>query len=377
MSKHHKHRNYGTQFSITSREGLTLEILALAEKAGAKAGYNLAKEELYRSIGSDQLLDEQQTDELLAAAERAGAAAALVAARKVLDKTLRTSFQQRPQPSTASPLADEATPANRVPVSESHAALRNKVDQHVLRITRVERLNDQMVRIIASAPNLDGYRSNSALDEYVKVFVADPALELVPPYDMRDLRRRLPREHLPRSKSYTIRWVDRASEELAIDFVLHSGHGSVGAWASTAKPGDPLVISAARSKTSFTLPDGPVIFAADEAGIPAVSLALKRLSEQAIGLVFLEVASAQDTFDIPHPAGVNLHWVSRDGALAGANDLLVHALDSLPRPDPRTVVIAHAERTAAKKISRLVAGWGLEKKRVNVSSYWTLRRSRD
>ncbi|WP_347038853.1 hypothetical protein AAHB37_01830 [Glutamicibacter halophytocola] len=68
MSKHHKHRGYGAQFSVSPKEGLTLEVLAMAEKAGAKAGYAVAKEELYRNIASSQFLNEQETDELLAAA---------------------------------------------------------------------------------------------------------------------------------------------------------------------------------------------------------------------------------------------------------------------------------------------------------------------
>ena len=112
MSKHHKYKSYGPQYTVTPREGLTLEILAQAEKAGAKAGYAVAKEQLYRNIGDNAVLNEQQTDELLAAAERAGAAAALAAARKVLDKTLRTSFKHyHHPPAQASPAPLAPPPA--------------------------------------------------------------------------------------------------------------------------------------------------------------------------------------------------------------------------------------------------------------------------
>src|SRR5690606_17821679 len=104
MSKHHKYKSYGPRYTVTPREGLTLEVLAQAEKAGANAGYAVAKEQLYQNIGDNSMLNEQQTDELLAAAERAGAAAALAATRKVLDKTLRTSFKHyHHEPAQASP----------------------------------------------------------------------------------------------------------------------------------------------------------------------------------------------------------------------------------------------------------------------------------
>ncbi|WP_347038852.1 siderophore-interacting protein [Glutamicibacter halophytocola] len=134
-----------------------------------------------------------------------------------------------PTPAYEEPLAKYSPPLGLLDTP------RTKVDQHVLTITRVEWLNDQMVRLIASAPNLDGYRSNSALDEYVKVFVADPSLGLVPPYDLRTLRHRPPREQVPRSKSYTIRWVNPVLNELAIDFVVHGAPGTVGHWAGIAR----------------------------------------------------------------------------------------------------------------------------------------------
>lgn len=386
MSKHHKHRGYGAQFSVSPKEGLTLEVLAMAEKAGAKAGYAVAKEELYRSISSNQFLNEQETDELLAAAQRAGSAAALAAARKVLDKTLRTSFSHhhRPADSHLMGATTPEPPANTYeePLAKYSPPLglldtpRAKVDQHVLTITRVQRLNDQMVRLSASAPNLDGYRSNSALDEYVKVFVADPALGLAPPYDVRALRHRLPREQVPRSKSYTIRWVDPVLNELAIDFVVHGEPGTVGHWAGMAQPGDPLVISPARSKASLTLNASYYVLAADEAGLPAIAKVLEALPANAEGTALFEVADDNAMFDVKHPEGVVLRWLSRDSMPAGKSSVLPSALQSLALPAGQVGVVAHAERSTIKAISRITEYWHLDKHSSHISSYWTLREGR-
>lgn len=396
MSKHHKYKSYGPQYAVTPREGLTLEILAQAEKAGAKAGHAVAKEQLYRSIGNSSALNEQQTGELLAAAERAGAAAALSAARKVLDKTLRTSFKHYPHapshaPAPASPVdpppwapteTDSSAETYEEPLAQHVPALGHveypmkKVDQHVLTITRIERLNDQMVRIMAGAPDLDGYRSNGAIDEYVKVFVADSALGLVPPYDLRDLRRRLPREQVPRSKSYTVRWIDALVPEIAIDFVVHGEPGTVGHWAGTVQPGAPLVISPSRSKSSVSLNADYYVLAADEAGIPAISKALEALHPESQGVALLEVADQNAMFDVKHPPGVVLRWLSRDGAPAGRSTVLADELVSLPLPHSRIGVIAHAERSAVKEISRVVQRWNLDKRATHLSSYWTLREGR-
>ena len=385
MSKHHKHRGYGAQFSASPKDGLVLEVLALAEKAGAKAGCAAAKEELYRTIGSGQFLNEQETDELLAAAQRAGSAAALVAARKVLDKTLRTSFAHHHHASgSSSPTMPPTLPptATEEPLTKYSPALglldtpRTKVEQHILTITRVERLNDQMVRLIASAPNLDGYRSNTALDEYVKVIVADPALGLVPPYDLRALRHRLPREQMPRSKSYTIRWVDPTLNELAIDFVIHGSPGTVGHWAGNAQPGDPIVISPARSKSSLSLTASYYVLAADEAGLPAIAKVLEALPSNASGVALLEVADENAMFDVKHPEGVVLRWLPRDQVPAGKSNVLPVALQALPLPAGQVGVIAHAERSTIKAIHRITEYWHLNKHASHISSYWTLRENR-
>ncbi|CBT74526.1 MULTISPECIES: siderophore-interacting protein [Glutamicibacter] len=408
MSKHHKYNKYGPQVTVSARDGITLDVIRQAEKAGAKAGHDVAKAMLYQSIGTGSALTGPQAEELLAAAERAGAAAALSAARKVLDKTVRTSFHgagAEPAAPTAplappaavptafptavpAPAAQEAPPAlpyaqtyeeplaeYRPPISY-HEAPRGKVTQHVLTITRVQRLSDQLVRIVASAPDLDGYRSNGALDEYVKVFVADPALGLVPPYDIKALRQRLPREQVPRSKSYTIRWVDPVVDELAIDFVVHGEPGTVGHWAGQVEPGAALVISPARSKHSVNLTAPYYVLAADEAGIPAISKVLEALPDTTEGVALLEVADEGAMFDVKHPAGVELRWLSRDGSPAGRSDALPYTMQTLQVPGHGLGVIAHAERTTIKNIGRICSGWNTDKRASHISSYWTLREGR-
>lgn len=393
MSKHHKYRRYESSYVAAPRDGIALEVLAHAEKAGAKAGYATAKEHLYRNIGAGAALGQGEIDELLAAAERAGAAAALASARKVLAKTLRTSFSPAPMQApietqqTPMPIDQPVQPASYAQTYEEPLARYNppigyvpmpkvKTDQHVLTVTRVQRLSEQMVRIIASAPNLGGYRSNGALDEYVKVFVADPALGLAPPYDLRALRQRLPRELMPRSKSYTIRWVDTLTDELAIDFVVHGEPGTVGHWAGTVEPGAALVISPARSKSSFKLIADDYILAADEAGIPAISKILEALPEHARGIALLEIADQQAMFDVKHPENVDLRWVARDGVPAGRSNVLLSAFQTLQAPATNTTVVAHAERSTIKAIGHVCDEWRIHKGQRHISSYWTLREDR-
>ena len=53
----------------------------------------------------------------------------------------------------------------------------------------------------------------------------------------------MPREQWPHTRTYTVRWVDHGSRELAIDFVIHGDEGLAGPWAASAQPGDSLIFT--------------------------------------------------------------------------------------------------------------------------------------
>lgn len=368
MSKHQrqKYPRPGRGVGAPSVADLfVLQVLERAQQAGAKAGSKAVRKALKYADTPGFELSPEQREQLRVAAARAGAAAALLEARNLLHGSALHAPHSEGEPAEA--------PVATAPESDQpRVAPAQGKGQHVLEIRRSEQLSPQMLRIIAGAPQLDGFQPNTKADQYVKVYFADPQLGLEPPYDIKALRQHLPRHLVPRSRSYTIRWVDRAAQELAIDFVLHDQPGSAGEWAQAARPGDRLVISAARGKFSPDPDSRYFLLGADETAIPAVSRALAALPETAQGVALLEVAGPQGELQIPHPAGVELRWLHRNGQPPGTTDLLAEAFLKLPTPPPQSTVIAHGERSAAKAISRIVAGWGLDRKRVHVSSYWTL-----
>ncbi|HJX77566.1 siderophore-interacting protein [Glutamicibacter sp.] len=368
MSKHHKHSKYGPQLVVEASEHFTLQVLNHAEKSGAKVGAKIAKRALKNARGRGTDLNALQTDELLLAAQQAGASAALAAARRVLGKSLGSK-----EPTRQGIDADHTSFQSE---RETTSSANNGFGQHVLAVKRVEKLSPEMIRVIAGAKQLAGYRQNGKADQYVKVFFADPALGLKAPYDLKTLRRSLPREQVPCTRSYTIRWIDQEAEELAIDFVLHGDGGPGSAWASTAKPGDPLVISESRGKFSPNNNVDNYVFAADEAGIPAVSVAMGMLRSDAKGVALLEVDGPESEFAIDHPSGIELRWVHRNGLHPGTSDVLVDAFSRLATPRTSTSVMVHAERSTAKAVSHVAKSWELSKRDVHVSSYWTLRTKR-
>lgn len=335
-----------------------LDTLRRAERAGAEAGRKVAEKALKRAGGRS---GRGQAEELSAAAEKTASAAARLAAQQVLLAAGDAG------PGTARP-CDGGDPA-----PEDVRRWARKLGQHILRVKRVERLGPGMLRLVAGAPDLAGFRPHRHTDQYVKVYVADPRLGLEPPYDLKELRRRLPREQMPRTRSYTVRWVDLRAEELAIDFAVHAG-GAASDWAQAAEPGTALVISPAKGKFTPDPQSTFHVFAADEAGLPAVGSALESLPGDARGVALLEAAGPDGELDLRRPAGLEIRWLHRDGAAPGTTTLLADALADLESPPEDGSVMIHAERAACKAMARTVAGWGLEDRRVRVSSYWTLRR---
>jgi NADPH-dependent ferric siderophore reductase len=176
-----------------------------------------------------------------------------------------------------------------------------------LTVIRREELSPHMVRIVAGGGGFADFTNNDFVDRYIKLVFPQPGVEYSSPLDLWSIRETMPREQWPFTRTYTIRWVNTAARELAIDFVVHGDEGLAGPWAATAQPGDTL---------TFTGPGGAYnpapeadwyLFAGDEAALPAIAACVESLPAEATGLAFLEVDSDAD---IQHIAGPPPEWNS-------------------------------------------------------------------
>jgi NADPH-dependent ferric siderophore reductase len=235
-----------------------------------------------------------------------------------------------------------------------------------------------MVRIVAGGDGFSGYINNGYVDRYVKIAFPQPGVEYPQPLDLWAVRERMPRELWPYTRTYTVRWVNEAAHELAIDFVIHGDEGLAGPWAATARPGDNLV---------FTGPGGGYnpdpaadwhLFAGDEAALPAIAAALEALPQDARGLAFVEVDSDAEIQAIAAPAGVTIAWLPRGGVAAGSSELLVNAVRDAQWLEGRVQVFAHGERGYMKALREvLFVQRGLERGQVSLSGYWAKGRVED
>jgi NADPH-dependent ferric siderophore reductase len=258
------------------------------------------------------------------------------------------------------------------------SATKKSRPQVTLAVLRREQLSAHMVRIVAGGPGFADYVNNDFVDRYVKIVFPQPGVDYPEPLDLWAIRETMPRELWPYTRTYTVRWVDMAAGELAIDFVVHGDEGLAGPWAATAKPGDSLI---------FTGPGGAYnpdpaadwyLLAGDEAALPAMAAVIESLPEHARGQAFIEVGSDDDVQEIAAPAGLELVWLQRGGVPAGEGSQLVEAVRNAAWPEGRVNVFAHGERGYMKALRDvLFRERGLDRSQVSLSGYWAKGRVED
>ncbi|MFD5821185.1 SIP domain-containing protein [Nesterenkonia xinjiangensis] len=250
--------------------------------------------------------------------------------------------------------------------------------QHLLQVERVQRLTPHLVRVVLGGAGFEGIEFKPATDQYIKMLFADPALGLERPYDMDALREKLPLEQMPVSRTYTIRHVDHAAEQIWVDMVTHGEEGLAGRWAQEVQPGElisffgPGGAYAPRSAADWHL------LAGDESALPAIAAALESMPADAQGVAVVEVAGPEEEIPLATPSGVEVTWLHRGGAFSPTSARLADAVAELEIPAGDVQVFIHGEREQMKLLRRLlVEDRGLPRRGMSLSAYWAHGRVED
>ncbi len=250
--------------------------------------------------------------------------------------------------------------------------------QFALQVLRKETLSPHMVRIVAGGPALSEFLAKDATDMYVKIHFLQPGVNYSEPVDVFALRDTLSREQWPATRTYTLRWVDLAAQEVAIDFVLHGDTGLAGPWAGACVPGDRIIFSGPGGAYRPNPDAAWYLFAGDEAALPAIAAAIESLPPEALGHAFLEVDTAADIQPINAPAGLALTWLYRDGATPAESTALIDAVASCRWLEGPVDAFVHGEREYMKKLRDvLFKQRGLDRSQVSLSGYWAYGRTED
>lgn len=249
-----------------------------------------------------------------------------------------------------------------------------------LQVLRVSDVSPGMRRVTLGGDQLqahvaeNGYpvaafRSDGMDDEF-KLMFRHPDLDEALGPTQADGVLNWPRDPKLLMRTYTVRRWDPVAGELDVDFVRH-GVGPASSWSYRVQPGETIQI--AGPKSSAPHPEGVdwTLLAGDETALPAIGRWLENWPAGARGQVFVEVAEESHRQDLPVPEGVELTWLSRDGAEPGTTTLLFDAIRAADWWDGKVFAWVSGETLTLTPIRRWLRNEkGLPKEQVEVTGYW-------
>lgn len=172
---------------------------------------------------------------------------------------------------------------------------------------------------------------------------------------------------------YTVRRVDVARGEIAIDVALHAGAAPGSDWARRAAPGETVGLMGPGGAPFEPAPFNLLL--GDETAIPAIARILEALPAGVHAVARIEVADAGEVQPLASPANVDIAWLPRNGAPAGTTALLEDAARAVGLPVDRADarVFAGCEQSTARRLRAYFSREaGLEKSRLSIAAYWRL-----
>src|SRR5689334_281618 len=155
-----------------------------------------------------------------------------------------------------------------------------------------------------------------------------------------------PKAVRPWVRNLTIRRVRPADDELDIEFAVH-GDSPLSSWVRGAEPGDPAGIF--DIGTTYRRPEHAQaqLLIGDETALPAILSILDGTPPGLATEVYLEVAARADIRPMRTPAGVRIHWLSRDDEDLRPGTLALAAVrDAHLPPSPFYTWVAGESRLA-------------------------------
>ena len=113
----------------------------------------------------------------------------------------------------------------------------------------------------------------------------------------------------PVSRTYTLRNIDAANNQVVIDIANHGLNGPGSRWANEAKIGDRIGVSMKSKKKDLAPKTDFILLAADLTGLPAISTIIESLPANTKGIVCVEVPTENDIHTIETKANLEFKWI--------------------------------------------------------------------
>ena len=177
----------------------------------------------------------------------------------------------------------------------------------------------------------------------------------------------------PLLRTYTVR--HQRPTEIDIDFVLHDSPGPASTWAIDAQPGDRITVAGPGPKKLINHSADWFLLTGDMTALPAISVHLSQLPEDAVGYAVIEVPSRADIQKLTHPRNIELHWeINSRPKVDGL--FLASKIRALPWLEGQPAVWAACEFNSMRVLRTFLQEHNnLPKTHLYLSSYWKLGQS--
>ncbi|WP_339113377.1 siderophore-interacting protein [Thioclava sp. GXIMD2076] len=223
---------------------------------------------------------------------------------------------------------------------------RHELVRRTLTVSEITRLTPNMLRLVFSGPELEGFTS-TAPDDHFKLIVPDADGE-------------------PVMREYTPRAFDPETLTLTVDFALHDA-GPATLWAKSVSVGDEARIGGPRGSQTITGPIRSWLLIGDETALPAIGRRLAELPADIPATSLVAVQGPEDEQPLPSPAQTLALWIHRDDPTDPAPFL--ERLASLDLPEGTFVWIA-AEAAVARAIRDALEQRGHPLPWMKAAGYW-------
>ena len=226
-----------------------------------------------------------------------------------------------------------------------------------------------MVRLTFTGSDLECMQDLPYTDHYIKMVFAPAGAEYGWPFDPEQVRAERAPEQWPVTRTYTVRSYDEATNEMAVDFVVHGDEGLAGPWASAARAGDEIGFYGPGGAFTPDLAADAHLLVGDEAALPAIAASLERLDKTARAHVFLEVEHLDCHQPVPGPDGMQVTWVVRGSRSHG--EALAEAVRAAELPEGSLSVFVHGNAYMVRDLRRyLCAECPVRRSTTSMSGYW-------
>ncbi|EPJ45485.1 MAG: siderophore-interacting protein [Osedax symbiont Rs2] len=174
----------------------------------------------------------------------------------------------------------------------------------------------------------------------------------------------------PTLRTYTVRQQRQDPCEIDVDFVVHEG-GPASDWAINSQQGEQIYVAGPGKKKLVDVTADWFFLAADMTALPAISVNLALLPDNARGYAVIEVLEQADIQPLAFPENFELHWVINNHQQG--TSLLLDAVKALPPLPGKPSVWLACEFTSMRALRQYFhADLQINRRSVYASSYWKL-----